>query len=98
MIGLVGYSAVGAMSFARGELLLLAAAALARAGAGFSIYLTYLELFVIDAICQWSVASLVVMVALAAVTVTRLLRADRQARTVDGGLGALRSDCGEAVK
>ena len=29
---------------------------------GFYIYLTYLELFVIDAICQWCVASSLVMV------------------------------------
>ena len=32
-------------------------AAMALVGAGFSVYLTYLELFVIDAICQWCVAS-----------------------------------------
>jgi uncharacterized membrane protein len=30
---------------------------LVAAGIGFYIYLTYLELFVIDAICQWCVAS-----------------------------------------
>lgn len=33
----------------------------ALVGFGFSLYLTYLELFVIDAICQWCVASAVVM-------------------------------------
>ena len=30
-------------------------------GFGFSVYLTYLELFVIDAICQWCVGSAVIM-------------------------------------
>jgi uncharacterized membrane protein len=30
-------------------------------GFGFSAYLTYLELFVIDAICQWCVGSAVIM-------------------------------------
>jgi uncharacterized membrane protein len=33
----------------------------ALVGFGFSLYLTYLELFVIDAICQWCVASAVLM-------------------------------------
>ncbi len=33
----------------------------ALVGFGFSVYLTYLELFVIDAICQWCVASAVLM-------------------------------------
>ena len=35
----------------------LAAFALALAGALYAAYLTYVELFVIDAICQWCVAS-----------------------------------------
>jgi uncharacterized membrane protein len=77
VIGVLGYVAVGAASLGRGERLLLTAAALALAGAGFSLYLTYLELFVIDAICQWCIASLGVMTALAAITVVRLLRAER---------------------
>jgi uncharacterized membrane protein len=33
----------------------------ALVGFGFSMYLTYLELFVIDAVCQWCVASAVLM-------------------------------------
>jgi uncharacterized membrane protein len=74
VIGLVGYITVGVASFGRGERTLLAAAVLALTGAGFSLYLTYLELFVIDAICQWCVASLIVMCALAAVATLRLLR------------------------
>jgi uncharacterized membrane protein len=53
-----------------------AAALLALVGAGFSAYLTYLELFEIHAICQWCVASAVVMTALAVVSVWRLLRYD----------------------
>ena len=56
-----------------GYVLLLAAAAVpgdpgrfggflaSLVGFGFSAYLTYLELFVIDAICQWCVASAVLM-------------------------------------
>ena len=37
------------------------ASSLALVGFGFSAYLTYLELFVIDAICQWCVASAALM-------------------------------------
>ena len=40
---------------------------------GFYIYLTYLELFVIDAICQWCVASSLLMVGML-VTESMLLR------------------------
>ena len=43
-------------------------------GFGFSVYLTYLELFVIDAICQWCVASAVLMTALLVTATIRLLR------------------------
>jgi uncharacterized membrane protein len=43
----------------------------ALVGFGFSAYLTYLELFVIDAICQWCVASAVVMALSLAVAAAR---------------------------
>ena len=44
-------------------------------GFGFSAYLTYLELFEIDAICQWCVASAVIMTVLLVLTWTRAIRA-----------------------
>ena len=47
---------------------------LSLTGLAFSLYLTYLELFVIDAICQWCVASAVVMTALLITATIRLLR------------------------
>lgn len=37
-----------------------AAFAIALAGVAYAIYLTYVELFVIDAICQWCVSSAVI--------------------------------------
>ena len=43
----------------------------ALTGFGFSLYLTYLELFVIDAVCQWCVASAVLMALSLAVAATR---------------------------
>jgi uncharacterized membrane protein len=53
-----------------------AAALLALVGAGFSAWLTYVELAKIDAVCQWCAASAVVMLLLAIVSLTRLLRVD----------------------
>ena len=73
LLGLIGYVAIGATLAVPGELARLAGAGLALVGAGFSAYLTYLELFVIDAICQWCVASALVMLALAVVLVARVL-------------------------
>ena len=46
---------------------------LALVGAGFSAYLTYLEVAVIDAVCQWCVVSAVIMTAVAVASVARLL-------------------------
>ncbi|HLI28394.1 MAG TPA: vitamin K epoxide reductase family protein [Chloroflexota bacterium] len=51
----------------------LALFALALAGALYSAYLTYLELFVIGAICPWCVASAVVITALWALATLDLL-------------------------
>jgi uncharacterized membrane protein len=68
VIGLAGYVAVlASLALPDGSL----TAFLALVGAGFSAYLTYLELAVIDAICQWCVASAVVMTVLAAASVAR---------------------------
>ena len=79
VIGLLGYSAILVSLLVAGGEARFASAFLALGGFGFSAYLTYLELFEIDAICQWCVASAVLMTALAAVTVTRMLRADSAA-------------------
>jgi uncharacterized membrane protein len=70
VIGLAGYLAVLA-SLALPDRSLTAF--LSLVGAGFSGYLTYLELAVIDAICQWCVASAVVMTALAVASVARFV-------------------------
>ena len=51
-----------------------AAAFLSLAGLGFSAWLTWVEVGVLDAICIWCVGSAVCMAALAALSVTRLLR------------------------
>jgi uncharacterized membrane protein len=76
LLGLLGYAAILAAVLVPGEAALTAAAGLAVVGFGFSAYLTYREVFTIEAICIWCVASAVVMAALAAVTVARLVRQD----------------------
>ena len=74
LLGLLSYAAILASLLARGELALLAGAGMALVGFGFSLYLTYREVFTIEAICIWCVGSAVLMTALAALTVWRMLR------------------------
>jgi uncharacterized membrane protein len=76
LLGLLGYAGILAALLVPGESALIAAAGQALIGAGFSAYLTYREVFTIEAICIWCVASAVLMTALAAITLVRLLRAD----------------------
>lgn len=75
LIGLVGYVAILGSLLVRGELARLATAAMAYGGLIFSGYLTYLELFEINAICQWCVGSAIVMTLIAILATIRVLRA-----------------------
>ena len=45
-------------------------------GFGFSMYLTYREIFTIKAICEWCVSSAILMTILVILTGIRFLRAD----------------------
>jgi uncharacterized membrane protein len=74
VIGIFGYVLLLATAILRGDGARMAGFALALIGFGFSIYLTYLELFVIDAICQWCVVSAVVMTVLFGVNAIRMVR------------------------
>ncbi len=74
VIGLAGYVALALSLLIPGEPGRALGMGLALAGAGFSLYLTYLEIWVIEAICQWCVASAILMVALAILMTVRLLR------------------------
>jgi uncharacterized membrane protein len=77
VLGLVGYLGILTSVVLRPvDLGRVAGAALALSGFGFSAYLTYREIFTIEAICQWCVASAVLMTALAVLTTVRLIRAD----------------------
>jgi len=74
LIGLIGYVAILASLFVRGEWARLATAGMAIGGLAFSVYLTSLELFKIHAICQWCVGSAIVMTSIAVLATIRALR------------------------
>ena len=76
ILGLIGYVSIMLSLAIRHELARAAAFGIALIGFGFSAYLTYRELFTIKAICQWCVASAVLMTALTVLTAIRLLRED----------------------
>jgi uncharacterized membrane protein len=76
VLGLAGYLAILASLLVRGDAGRLAGAAIALSGFGFSVYLTYREIFTIKAICQWCVGSAVLMTVLAVLTVARLVLAE----------------------
>jgi uncharacterized membrane protein len=74
LIGLVGYVAI-LVSLARDdEHWRTATAFMTIAGLGFSGWLTYVELAVLDAICIWCVGSAICMLLLAGLSVARVLR------------------------
>jgi uncharacterized membrane protein len=75
LLGLIGYVGILAALFVPGETGLVAAAGQSLIGFGFSAYLTYREIWTIDAICIWCVSSACILTLLTVVTVTRLLRA-----------------------
>jgi uncharacterized membrane protein len=71
VIGIFGYVLLVVAALVPGDAGRFGGLLTALVGFGFSAYLTYLELFVIDAICQWCVASAVVMTLSLAVAATR---------------------------
>ena len=74
VLGLAGYIGLLLSLTIRGELGRIAGFAIALTGFGFSMYLTYRELFTIQAICQWCISSAVLMTVLAVLTAIRALR------------------------
>ena len=71
VFGIFGYALLIAAAVMPGDTGRFGGFLAALVGFGFSAYLTYLELFVIDAICQWCVASAVLMTLLLVVNATR---------------------------
>ncbi len=71
--GIAGYVLLLGAALWRGDAARMAGFVLALGGFGFSVYLTYLELFKIEAICQWCVASAVLTTVLFAVNAIRMV-------------------------
>ncbi len=77
VLGLAAYLFLLGTAFSVSELARAAGAAVAVAGALFAAYLIYVQVVVIDAICQWCVASDCLTALLAVACVLRLRPATR---------------------
>jgi uncharacterized membrane protein len=71
-LGLVAYVVLLLASLNAGELARMLGAAVALAGVAFGAYLLYVQLAVIEAVCQWCLASDVLMTGLAAAMLLRI--------------------------
>jgi uncharacterized membrane protein len=77
LIGAIGYLVIlGSLLASDGETARFVTAALALGGFGFSLYLTYREVFTLHKICEDCVASAVIMTVLMCLSVWRFLRGD----------------------
>jgi uncharacterized membrane protein len=73
IFGIAGYVVLLACALLRGDAFRMTAFVVSLIGFGYSLYLTYLEIFTIDAICQWCVASAVLMALLFVTSAVRML-------------------------
>jgi uncharacterized membrane protein len=73
IFGIVGYALLLASAFVANDLARFGGFLVALGGFGYSIFLTYIEIFKIEAICQWCVASAVLMTLLLLLNATRLI-------------------------
>jgi len=73
-LGMGGYVGLFLAALLRGEIGVLLGLFISLVSILFSAYLTYLELFVIYAICQWCVSSAVIMTAAFILSVVRIGR------------------------
>jgi uncharacterized membrane protein len=73
IFGIIGWILILATVFFANDAARLGGFLVALGGFGFSIYLTYLEIWKIEAICQWCVANAVLMTIAFILNTTRLL-------------------------
>jgi uncharacterized membrane protein len=73
IFGIIGWILILASVFFANDAARLGGFLVALGGFGFSIYLTYLEIWKIEAICQWCVANAVLMTIAFILVTTRLL-------------------------
>ena len=78
LMGLIGYVLIlGTLLAPDEERWRFATVALTLGGFGFSMYLTYREVFTLEAICEYCVSSAVLMTILMCLSLWRFLRGDR---------------------
>ena len=73
VFGIVGYVLLLASAFFASDLARFGGFLVALGGFGYSVFLTYVEIFKIEAICQWCVGSAVLMTILFLLNATRLI-------------------------
>jgi len=73
VFGIGGYVLLLAASLLRGDLARMTGFGVSLVGFGYSVYLTYLEVFKIEAICQWCVTSATLMTILFCVNAIRMV-------------------------
>jgi uncharacterized membrane protein len=73
VFGIVGYVLLLASAFFASDLARFGGFVVALGGFGYSVFLTYIEIFKIEAICQWCVGSAVLMTVLFALNAIRLI-------------------------
>jgi uncharacterized membrane protein len=73
VFGIVGYALLLASAFFANDLARFGGFLVALGGFGYSVFLTYIEIFKIEALCQWCVASAVLMTLLCLLNATRLI-------------------------
>lgn len=73
VLGVVGYLLLLATAFFAGDAARFGGFVVSLGGFGYSVFLTYIEIFKIEAICHWCVASALLMTILFALNAIRLI-------------------------
>ena len=73
IFGIVGFVVLLASAFFANDVARFGGFVVALGGFGYSVFLTYIEIFKIEAICQWCVASAILMTILFLLNATRLI-------------------------
>ena len=73
IFGVIGYVLLLASAFFANDAARLGGFLVALGGFGYSIFLTYIEIFKIEAICHWCVASAILMTIIFLLQATRLI-------------------------
>ena len=93
LIGLIGYITIlGSLLVRETETSRFATAGLTLGGFGFSLYLTYREVFTLEKICEWCVGSAILMTIMMLLSLWRFLLPGSTAAPAGGPPGGLAAD------